>query len=181
MLWCDCRRLWDWRKKLNLMWRLNWSKWMRPLNNSQLPRSEFVVFASFWTSLVQSDFLLILRLSCLFLYLLRSQEGAKSRSRRRRLTALWLTGAAGAVLISVLLCLELAVSLQSVSWTIDYIFSIVCRYLSGFYTGTKLSCLVTESWVCVNNLHVVVTWQLQVWSTWTAFEPATCRLPVRSH
>ena len=43
----------------------------------------------------------------------------------------------GAVLISVSLVLRPAL------WTLDHASSITCRYLPGFYTATKLYCLVT--------------------------------------
>jgi len=54
--------------------------------------------------------------------------------------------------------LEPAVGLHPALWTVDHTSSTTCRYLPGFYTGTKLYCLVTEAHMGVSNLPRVVTW-----------------------
>ena len=43
---------------------------------------------------------------------------------------------------------EPAVGLNPALWTVDHTSSTTCRYLPGFYTGTKLYCLVTEAHGC---------------------------------
>jgi len=40
--------------------------------------------------------------------------------------------------------LEPAVGLHPALWMVDHTSSTTCRYLPGFYTGTKLYCLVTD-------------------------------------
>jgi len=44
--------------------------------------------------------------------------------------------------------LEPAVGLRPALWTADHTSSIACRYLPGFYTGTKLHYLMTEAHGC---------------------------------
>jgi len=44
--------------------------------------------------------------------------------------------------------LEPAVGLHPALWTEDHTSSTTCRYLPGFYTSTKLYCLVTEAHGC---------------------------------
>ena len=44
--------------------------------------------------------------------------------------------------------LEPVVGLHPALWTVDHTSSVTCRYLSGFYTATKLYCSVTEAHGC---------------------------------
>jgi len=44
--------------------------------------------------------------------------------------------------------LEPAVGLHPALWMVDHTSSTTCHYLPGFYTGTKLYCLVTEAHRC---------------------------------
>ena len=44
--------------------------------------------------------------------------------------------------------LEPAVGLHPALWTVDHTTSTTCRFIAGFYTGTKLYCLVKETHRC---------------------------------
>jgi len=66
----------------------------------------------------------------------------------------------GTVLISVLQVLSRQWACTQL-WMVDYTSSTTCRYLPGFYTGTKLYCLVTEAHGCeqlAQSCYLIAVW-----------------------